>query len=307
MEMAIKAMEHAYRVAGQGQAGAPRRYDIGLERGWLRLMVVEAQGLGIFGYKAMNLFPEVGVRYAVHLYDARSGALEAIVDAKQITALRTAACSAVVADRLAMPQISRSAVIGTGAEARTQLLAMEAVRPTATVAVYSRSAGNRRRFIEEMGPLVAAELRECSSVSEAVSEAGLVVLATKSDAAVLSADQLDKGVHVSSVGAARLDQCELDPSVFAEADLVVCDAVDLVSREAGDAVQAIEVGAFNPEAAVAMAELVVRDLRRPPGASMTLFKSVGSALQDLALAMRVVEAARAKGLGTDIGGLLDVR
>lgn len=306
MTMAIEAMEHAYGLAGDGLTGEARRYDVSLAKGWLRLMVVEAQGLEVFGYKAMNLFPGVGVRYAVHLYDGATGALSAIVDAKQVTALRTAACAAVATDRLAPPRVERMAVIGTGAEARTQLLAMDAVRPAATVAVHSRSEANVARFIEEMAPHVSAELAPCTSVDEAVEGAQLVVLATKSDTTVLRAEQVQPGVHVNSVGAARLDQRELAPDVFALADLVVCDEVDLVSREAGDAVQAVAAGTFVPEQAMSLAELVRSQVRRG-NASITLFKSVGSALQDLALAGRVVEAARAKGLGHEIQGFLQTK
>lgn len=306
MAMAIEAMEHAYGLAADGLTGEAQRYDVALDKGWLRLMVIEAQGLGVFGYKAMNLFPGAGVRYAVHLYDAETGALEAIVDAKRITALRTAACAAVATDRMAPALVERMAVIGTGAEARTQLLAMEAVRPATTVAVHSRSAANVERFIEEMAPQVAAELVPCPSVDDAVAGAQMVVLATKSDTTVLRAGQLRPGVHVNSVGAARLDQRELDPDVFALADLIVCDEVALVSREAGDVAQALAAGTFSPERAVSLAELVRSQMDRDE-ASVTLFKSVGSALQDLALAARVVEAARAKELGQELEGFLQVK
>ncbi len=306
MAMAIEAMEHVYGLAGDGQTGDPRRYDIALTKGWLRLMVIEAQGLGVFGYKAMNLFPGVGVRYAVHLYDGSSGALAAIVDAKQVTALRTAACAAVATDRLAPARVERMAMIGTGAEARTQLLAMDSVRPAATVAVHSRSEANVARFIEEMAPQVAAELTPCTSVEDAVAGAQLVVLATKSDTPVLRADHLRSGVHVNSVGAARLDQRELDSDVFAVVDLTVCDEVELVSREAGDVAQAVVAGTFVPERAMSLAELVRSPVERDDSA-ITLFKSVGSALQDLALAGRVVEAARAKGLGRELAGFLQTK
>lgn len=306
MAMAIEAMEHAYGLAGDGLTGTPQRYDVALAKGWLRLMVVEAQGLGTFGYKAMNLFPGVGVRYAVHVYDGATGTLQAIVDAKRVTALRTAACAAVATDRLAPARVERLAIIGTGAEARTQVLAMEAVRPATTVTVHSRSADNVRRFVEDMAPQVSAELVPCSSTDEALAEAELVVLATKSETTVLRADQLHPGAHVNSVGAARLDQRELDPDVFAAADITVCDEVELVTREAGDVAEAVAAGTFQAERVLSLADLVRDGVQRDAG-SLTLFKSVGSALQDLALACRVVEGARSKGLGLELDAFLQVK
>lgn len=303
MAMAIEAMEHAYSLAGEGQAGVPRRYDIPLSKGWLRLMVVEVPGLGVFGYKAMNLHPGEGVRYAVYIYDAATGALDAIVDAKQVTALRTAACAAVATDRLAPAKVQRMALIGTGAEARTQLLAMEAVRTPRTVAVHSRSEANVARFIDEMAPKVTAELSPCVSVDEAVAGAELVVLATKSESSVLRGAHLHPGMHINSVGAARLDQRELASDVFPGVHLTVCDEVDLVSREAGDVSEAVAAGTFAPESAMSLAELVRGGASRGDG-QVTLFKSVGSALQDLALAVRIVEAVRAKGLARGVEGFL---
>lgn len=306
MDLAIEAMEQAYGLAAEGRVSNPHRFDITLQKGWLRLMVVEAEGLGVFGYKAMNLFPGVGVRYAVHLYDITSGQLLAIVDARQITALRTAACSAVATKRLAPPQVRRTAIIGTGAEARSQLLAMEIVRPAQTIGVHSRSDENRDRFIEEMTPLVAGKLENCSSVDEAVYGAELVVLATKSAEMVISADQLGAFVHVNSVGSARLDQHELDPQIFAGASMIVCDSVDLVCREAGDAAAALKQGLFNPDTALSLADLVGNGTAGERS-GLTLFKSVGSALQDLALAARVVEAATRDAMGWELGSFPSVK
>lgn len=305
IEMAIEAMEGAYRLAGDGRVGEPRRYDIELGSGWLRLMAVDAAGLGVFGYKAMNLMPGVGVRYGVYVYDCTTGALLAVADARRITALRTAACSAVAARRLVAPGVRRLAVIGTGAEARTQLLAMQAVRPAGSVAVYSRSAQNRQRFADEMAPLITGVVEPCNSVAEATKGASLIVLATKSETPVLEVNHLDSPVHVNSVGAARLNQRELAPEVFSMADLIVCDSVELVTREAGDAAVARDQGHFDPSAAISLAELLRDDQRRAPG--ITVFKSVGSALQDLALAVRVVDAARSRGLGTQIDNFPSVK
>lgn len=302
MDVAIAAMSDVFRLEGEGRVGQPRRHDVASERGWLRLMPVVAAGLNAFGFKAMNLTKGVGVRYAIWVYDLESGALRGILDAKLITAIRTAATSAVATDRLARTDVDRTAVIGTGAEARTHLRAMQAVRPAAKVTVYSRSAANRAAFVDQLSPLVDAELVNCSSLADAVTGAGLVVLATKSPAPVLHARHLQPGMHVNSIGSARKDQFELATDTFDRFATVVCDSREHVFSEAGDAIDAVAVGAYEVESAVNLADLVVRGgPGRRAADEITLYKSVGTATQDIALASKLLDIAEAEGIGTDIG------
>src|SRR5690606_18453184 len=136
------------------------------------------------------------------------------VDAQLLTTLRTAATAAVAARRMARGELKRAAVIGTGTEARTHLQAMQLVCPVETATVYSRSSYNRSKFINDMRPLVDAELLECGSADEALRGAGLVILSTKSNTPVLLERQLEPGMHVSSIGSARLDQFEIEPQAF---------------------------------------------------------------------------------------------
>lgn len=299
LPMAVDAMESVFLLEGSGRVGRPQRVDVPTGNGWLRLMPVVVEGLGLFGYKAMNLVPKVGVRYVLHLYDLASGTLEGIVDAQLITALRTAATSAVATRRLASPLVEQVAVIGTGTEARTQVEAMALIRSPKAFRVHSRSPENRARFIADMRDRVAAEMVDCATVDEAVDGADVVVLATKSSSPVLLARHLRPGLHVSSIGSARLDQFELAPEAFARFDLVVCDSVEHVAGEAGDAAAAVEQGHWHPEMALDLGDLLVEPVARAEGA-VTLFKSVGTATQDVALGAEVLSAARQKGLGVEL-------
>jgi ornithine cyclodeaminase/alanine dehydrogenase len=301
IDVALDAMSDIFRLEGEGLTGESRRFNIPNECGWLRIMSVAAPGLGSFGFKAMNLTAGVGVRYAVWVYDIEGGALRGIVDAKTVTAMRTAATSAVATRELARDDVERIAIIGTGAEARTHLEAMHKVRPASKITVFSRSAANRAAFIAEMSPLVDADLVDCGSLDEAVSNADVVVLATKSAEPVLFARHLEPGMHVNSIGSARDDQYELALDTFPEFATVVCDSKAHVFTEAGDAIAAA-ASEFDVDGAVNLSELVVGTGRgRTTDEETTLFKSVGTATQDMALAARLLDLAAAGGHGTQLG------
>lgn len=308
MAEATAVMRQVFTMEGEGRTGKPGRFDVPTGRGWLRLMPVVAEGMDAFGFKAMHLTEGVGVRYAIWVYDLGTGELRGILDARVITATRTAATTAVATDLLARPDVSCTAVIGTGQEARTHLESMQLVRPADEIRVFSRSPENRAAFIDEMSPLVDAPLVDCSSVAQATKGADLVMLATKSPDPVLLPEHVEPGVHINSIGAARLNQCEVSPEVFPLVTATVCDSSEHVFTEAGDAAAAMSGGLADDERITNLADLLVgRGLGRASRDDVTLFKSVGTATQDLALASRLLDLAESRGLGTDLGRFPDMK
>lgn len=302
IEVAIDAMADAFRAEGDGQTGLPGRFNVPSEHGWLRLMPVVLQGPGVFGFKAMNLTHGTGVRYAVWIYDLVTGALMGMLDARLITAMRTAASSALATRELASPEVRSTAIIGTGSEARTHLLAMQAVRPASRISVYSRSRLNRAMFVKDMSPAVTGELIDCTSVEAAVSDADLLVLATKSPEPVLSARHLAPGMHVNSIGSARQDQFELALDTFPAFSIIVCDSKSHVFAEAGDAISAVKDDQSVLDTASDLADIIVgRRPGRTNASDITLYKSVGTATQDIALGARLLELAEISRVGQDLG------
>lgn len=302
MDVAIEAMSEVFRLEGEGQVGAPQRVDVPTGHGWLRLLPVAAPGLDAFGFKAMNLTPGVGVRYAICLYRLSTGELRGIVDARLVTAMRTAATTAVATRLLARADPAHTAIIGTGAEARTHLEAVQAVRPASKVSVFSRSADNRAAFVARMAPVVGVDLIDAPTLEVAVADADIVVLASKSAVPVLSGRHLRPGMHVASIGSARKDQFELATDTFGQFARVVCDSAAHVFSEAGDAIAAVAEGRFAVDRAANLADLVVGATPgRTDDEQITLFKSVGTATQDIALASRLLDLAAAAGVGQDLG------
>jgi ornithine cyclodeaminase/alanine dehydrogenase-like protein (mu-crystallin family) len=301
MAEAIEAMEQAFREQGEGKVTQPPRLNLKAGKGWLRLGPAVMEGSGWMGFKAMNLAAGLGVRYQVHLYRIADGELLAIMDAQHLTTLRTGATSAVATRRLAPKEPTTVGVLGSSVEARAQLEAIHALGLTRAVRVYSRTPENRERFARTYGHMWKLDVKPVGSAREAVEGCGIVVAAVKSTETVLYGEWLSPGMHVNSVGTARPDQREIDPVTFQRSAITVVDTREGVFGEAGDALAA--KGVVSAEDVFELADLVAgRAPVRSDAKQITLFKSVGTAVQDIGLAVRVYQKATEMGLGKKIPG-----
>jgi alanine dehydrogenase len=300
MTEAISAMEAAFREEAEGAVILPQRTNMSVGKGWLRVGPVAMPTSGWMGFKAMNLVPGVGLRYQVHLYSVESGELLAIMDAQYLTTLRTGATSAVATRLMARPGQFHVALLGSGVEARAQLEAMQAAGRVRSAAIFSPTEANRNALAEDFRARHGMEIRAVANAQEAVQGAELILAAVKSREPVLLGEWLKPGMHVNSVGTARRDQREIDVAVFERSARIAVDTDAGVFGEAGDAVVA----------AASIDRTKVRELHalasgqvtgRTNDDEITLFKSVGTGIQDIALAAVIYANARAKGLGTDLG------
>jgi alanine dehydrogenase len=304
--MALDAMRLCFTLEAEGRTGKVGRMDLGHTAGWVRVLPAVFEGLGVFGHKVISLTADSGVRYVVTLFDIESGEMVALLDAEAITGARTGATAALAAEFLCRRDVDVAAIIGTGSVARAQLGALQAVRPVSEIRVFSRSPENRSAFIAEMRPSLDVRLVDTASVEEANEGAGMVTLATKSPTPVLGLRHLQPGLHVNSVGSARPSLSELEPDTFAAFDLVVCDSVDLVFGESGDAIAAVTQESFDRGSAADLASMVLDPPPRPDDAT-TLFKSTGTGLQDLALSMAILQLAEADNAGTVVEDVLTMK
>ena len=252
------------------------------------------------GFKAMNLVPGQGVRYQVHLYEIASGALLAIMDAQYLTTLRTGATSAVATRRLARPGAAVVALLGSGMEARAQLEAMHADGKVQSVRVFSPTPANRERLAVDFRARFGMQIEAVASAEQAVADADLILAAVKSTEPVLSGRWLRDGCHVNSVGTARRDQREIDAETFARSARVIVDTKEGVFGEAGDAFVAREQ--IRMDEVHELAKLVIGEVPgRRNDTDITLFKSVGTGLQDIAVAALIYRRAVERSVGTDLG------
>lgn len=297
MTDAIAAMEAGFAEEGAGGVAMPPRTNIKAGRGWLRVGPVVMEQSGWMGFKAMNLCPGIGVRYQVHLYSIGDGDLKAIMDAQHLTTLRTGATSAVATRRLARKTPTTVAVLGSGVESRAQLEAMHALGLAEQARVFSPTAANRERFAAELSESLGISVKAVADARTAIDGAGIIVAGVKSNSHVLFGEWLEPGMHVNSVGTARPDQREIDPAVFQRSSIIVVDTRHGVFGEAGDAIIAKDV--VSAENVHELSEVVAKGGPvRTHDDQITLFKSVGTGVQDIALAAKIFERASDLGLGT---------
>ena len=300
MTEAIDALDAAFLEEAQGQVHQPQRLNMPAPeagKSFLRIGACVMSGSGWMGFKAMNLAKNVGVRYQVHLYSLADGALRAIMDAQYLTTLRTGATSGVATKRLSLQRPGKVAVLGAGQEALMQLEAMRVLGLVSSAAIFSPTPQKREALAEFFRETHGMKVSAVDSAKSAVSDADIVVAAVNASEPVILGDWLKPGVHVNSVGTARPTQREIDSDVFRRSAIVVVDTRNGVFTESGDCIAAADV--IKPEQAFELSDLVAgRAPARTHDHQITLFKSVGTAVQDIAVAARIYQVAEAKGLGT---------
>jgi ornithine cyclodeaminase/alanine dehydrogenase-like protein (mu-crystallin family) len=286
----LEAVEAAYRDVAEGRDLSPVRSHVALDAGDLLLMPgVRAGGAGAT-VKLVTVMPGNAARGLPTLQalvvwlDAATGAPLALLDGATVTAMRTGAASGVATRLLGRPDSETLAVIGAGGQAEWQVRAVLAARPVRHVLVYSRSSEARGTFAERMAAATGVDVMAVASAEAAVRDADIVCCATTSAAPVFDASWLRPGTHVNGIGAYRLDMVELPPAIFRRASLVTVDARAAAMAEAGDVVAAIG-GGLLAEADLVEIGTIDRDwiATRDPQA-ITVFKSVGLAIQDVAAA-----------------------
>ncbi|HVL68853.1 MAG TPA: ornithine cyclodeaminase family protein [Vicinamibacterales bacterium] len=235
------------------------------------------------------------------LLDPRTGALLALMDGRYITEARTAAASAVSVKHLARPNARVLAICGAGVQARSHLEAITRVRTIDEVRIWSRTRSRTDEFVADMQPHVTGRITAAASAEEAVRDADIVVLATAAKEPVVRSEWIAAGAHVCAVGACRPTEREMDGALVARADVYV-DSRTGALAEAGDIVLAVQEGAIEPPHIRAEIGDVVAGLvpgRVGPDA-VTIFKSLGMAVEDVAAAHLVYTRARERGKGIGI-------
>ena len=261
----------------------------------------------VFALKAICLIPGNPARGLdahqgiVTLFDGETGVPTAILDASAVTEIRTAAVTAVATRELARKDARALAILGAGVQARSHLKALLKVRPFDHVRIYAPTEEHAQAVVDE-APGTDAELSVAPSAELAVSGADVVVVATSSREPVMSREWLSIGAHVNAVGASTPTAREIDVQTVADS-VLFCDSRESLRNEAGEFLLAITQGAIPGEEHV-RAELgeVLAGLKpgRSDDTELTLFRSLGLAVEDLAAAEHAVAVARSHGIGTEV-------
>jgi alanine dehydrogenase len=254
------------------------------------------------GYAGTKTWPHTksGATPLLILFDSNNGQLKAVIEAFALGQLRTAAASGVATRYLASPQAGEFAVIGTGKQAMTQVAAVLAVRPVRRIRVFSPDPGHRAQFLERVRTEFEVDVIAATSVREAVQGASIITVATRATEPVLTANMVDRGAHINSIGAIVPSRAEVSRDVLARATQVVTDSIpqaQKLSRELIDFFGATPAGwgAVRP-----LAEVIASRFNRAPSDDLTLFKSLGVGISDLSLGIALYEKALELDLGNRI-------
>lgn len=300
MADAMEAVEVALRALGQGQASnRPRQRIIG-PGVVMHLMPAGWPGRGYVGFKNYTSAPG-GTRFWLHLFDSTSGDWLAVIEADRLGQLRTGAASGVATRYLARPEARTLGLIGSGWQAESQLEAVCTARTVVEVKVYSRSPERAQAFAARMGERVRVPVRAVPTAAQAVRQSDIVVTATSAREPVLSGDWLAPGAHVNAVGSNWANRRELDESAVTRAASIWVDSLEQARIESGDLLAPIAAGHLSWDRVGELADVVAGNAAsRTRPDDITLFKSHGIALEDVAVGALVYERARRRGFGREI-------
>jgi len=303
----ISCMESALGRYSSGDVQQPVRtvLNIGPQKHWWGLMPAYISTPPIMGSKIVTVFntnAERGLhthQAIIILLDPATGTLQALMDGRYITEARTGAVSAVSARYLSRPDASTLAIIGSGVQARSHLEGFREVRRLRDVRVWSPRRTSRERFVAEVQSSAGVPVRAAESAREAVSGADLVVLATASAEPVIEMSWIARGSHIVSVGAPRPDHREIDPALTAQARVFVDSRAGALA-ESGDIVMGIAERRFASDHIVGeLGELVLGRIQgRRSADEITIFKSLGMAVEDVVTADLVYRRAVEQGVGS---------
>ena len=311
MDECIAVMEKAMAALARGHAHNPLRMVVRPPdaAGLMGLMPSYIGGEDpAYGLKAVCIFPQNTARGkdahqgSVMLFSAETGELLALMNASAITAIRTAAVSGVATKLLAREDAGDLAIIGSGVQARSHLEAMARVRPIKRCRVASRDFDHAQKFAEEMRARYPFPVEPAESVEAAVRGADLIVTATTAREPILKRAWISPGAHLNVVGSSLPTTREVDTATMAAVSLFV-DRRESTLNEAGDYLFAAKEGAIGPEhirAEIGELEIGMKKGRTSHD-EITLFKSLGLAVEDLAAAQHVYRQAQEKNAGSWVG------
>jgi alanine dehydrogenase len=307
MDLALIAVEEAFRAYGEGRVNMPPKAYLTLAHGDFRAMYGEiflSRG-HICGLKWVNVHPGnpaqglLTVMAKILLNDPDTGLEFADLDGTHITDYRTGAAGGVAVKNLARPDAARLGLIGAGAQARTQVAAIVKVRPIREIVVFDRHREHSQAFAAEVAAAFGVKARAATEAAEAVTNQDIVVTTTPSRTPVVERQWVSPGTHINAIGADAAGKQELDPAILTGAKVVVDDWAQ--ASHSGEINVALARGELTPEQIYGSLGDIVAGKKpgREAPEEITVFDSTGLIIQDLALGLAVYQGAKERGLGEE--------
>jgi alanine dehydrogenase len=303
MPDALAAVEAVFKAQAAGEATNEARRRVRAAGATLHVMsgaAADFEGAGYLGLKAYTVAAGKA-RFYVQLFDAATGELLAFVEADKLGQMRTGAASGVATKYLARADAATVGVYGAGWQAASQLAAVCAVRDIKRVRVYSRTPERREKFCAQMRAELQLDDVAPAARPEEAADADIVITITSAREPVLEGAWLPPGAHVNAAGGNSVLRREFDDAVVTRSSFVAVDSLDQAKVEAGELIAAVERGALTWERVRELRHVVSGELKgRQDDRQITLFKSLGLAIEDVAAAAIVYRKAKERGVGREI-------
>ena len=301
MPLAMEAVEEAFRRLADGSAISHSRQRIHLPgKCFLHYMAAGDRRSDFVGLKIYTS-ARGALRFLIPLFHAESGELLALIEADYLGQMRTGAATGVATRFLAPTDARVAGIIGTGLQARTQPEAVVQVRELEQVRAYGRDPQRREQFAKEMSARLSLPVSAVSSAEEALRGADIVITITTSTNPVVEGKWLEPGMHINAAGSNFPQKRELDTGAVLRCDLIAADSREQSKIEAGDLIQTFAGDESRWKGICELGEIVAGKIPgRADPRQLTLFKSVGIAIEDIVLAGRIYARARERGIGREI-------
>lgn len=289
MPAVIQVVENAFRALALGEAENVPRRRCKTSGAILHTMSAAAHYLGLVGWKQYTTTRQAAT-FHVGVSDQKTGLLIALMEADRLGQLRTGATTGVAVKHLAAPAAEEVGILGSGWQAQSQLEAVSVVRPIKTAKVFSPNRSHRDKFADSMSQKLGIMVTPVSNSKDAVADMPIVITATNSVTPVLAGEDVAPGSLVCAMGSNWLHKTEIDEATVRRAGRIVCDSIDACKLEAGDFIQALGRGNFDWSRATELSTIVQANTGHADSANqITLFKSVGMAIEDVATAALLVD------------------
>jgi ornithine cyclodeaminase/alanine dehydrogenase-like protein (mu-crystallin family) len=293
---ALGSLEELFATWSQPLTDNIPRHRAKLPGGSLNLMGASYGAKSVYGLKAYAGMK--GAQFHTLLYSSIDGKLKAMIEADPFGQLRTGAASGLATRLMANPDVHTLGMIGVGRQSRTQAIAVCAVRPIKRVNVFARTQESREAYAKSLEKELGIEVRPSPTAQACVAEAGVVVTITKSAEPVLRAEWLARGAHVNAAGANAGDRREVDNDTVLRAAVKVTDHVEQARIEAGEFRDLVAATKLKWSDIHELGDVVTGKVKgRHSPSDLTLFKSLGIALEDMAFGELVYQRALAAGVG----------
>ena len=300
MDDAIHVMEETFRQQGRGNIINHPRDRLKTPKSMLHYLPGAVPHMNVMGYKAYTS-SKAGIKFRVFLHDIETGELLSIMDGNYMGMIRTGAATSVATKYMSRQDSSRVGIYGSGWQARGQAMGVCAVREIKCISVYSRDPDRRKAFCDEMRNLLDIEVMPAQNPEDVLKQVDIVITSTTSVEPVFNGESLEAGVHINAIGGNFLFKREIDERCVSKSDVIVVESKDQSKLEAGEFMPLIEKGRLWWEKIYELGEVVTGKVKgRNNIEEITLFKSLGIAIEDIAVAAHIYKLAKVKSIGKEL-------